>query len=173
MMLDVSDRLVVIVGGGGVAARKARGVLEAGARRVRVVSPEFAADIPPGVERVTARYDADQLRGAGLVFAATDDPSVNAAIVRDAHRLGVLVNRADGDDGEPGDFSVPAVLREGELVVTVSAGGAPALAATVRDRLRKTLDRRWVKMAEAMKDLRPRITGRADLPAASRQNALR
>ena len=151
-----------MVGGGGVAARKARGLLDAGAAGVRCVAPEFGEGFPD-VELVRANYGPAHLDGAGLVFAATDNAEVNAAVVRDARRLGLLVNRADADEDEPGDFATPAVLREGELTLTVSAGGSPALAAVIRDGLRTRLDARWVKMADAMKSLRPRITGRADI----------
>jgi precorrin-2 dehydrogenase/sirohydrochlorin ferrochelatase len=156
-MLDVSSRLVVIIGGGGVAARKVRGLLEAGATRVRVVSPTFCESMPHGVERVGREYQTGDLDGASLAFAATDRPEVNQAVVRDANHLGILVNRADAGDEAPGDFSTPAVLRDGELVVTVSAGGSPALAAVVRDGLRDRLEPRWVAMASAMRELRPRI----------------
>jgi precorrin-2 dehydrogenase/sirohydrochlorin ferrochelatase len=156
-MLDVSHRLIVIVGGGRVAARKAKGLLDAGATRVRVVSPAFSETMPPGVERVTRAYEPGDLDGASLTFAATDRPDVNQAVVRDANRLGVLVNRADADEENPGDFSTPATLREGDLVLTVSAGGSPALAATVRDGIRTRLDPRWIAMAAAMRNLRPRI----------------
>jgi precorrin-2 dehydrogenase/sirohydrochlorin ferrochelatase len=156
-MMDVSSRLVVIVGGGGVAARKARGLLDAGATRVRVVSPAFSESMPLGVERVGRNYQAGDLDGASLVFAATDRPEVNQAVVRDATRLSILVNRADADEEAPGDFLTPAVLREGDLIVTVSTGGSPALAAVVRDGLRDRLEPRWVAMAAAMRELRPRI----------------
>ena len=157
LMLDVSSRLVVIVGGGGVAARKARGLLEAGATRVRVVSPTFCESMPDGMERVEREYRAGDLEGASLAFAATDRPGVNDAVVLDANRSGILVNRADADEEAPGDFSTPAVLRKGELVVTVSAAGSPVLAAVVRDGLRDRLEPRWVAMAAAMRELRPRI----------------
>ena len=157
LMLDVSSRLVVIVGGGGVAARKCRGLLDAGATRVRVVSPAFCEGLPGGLERVEGEYEPRWLDGASLAFAATDRPEVNQAVVRDARRMGILVNRADADDDEPGDFATPALFREGELVVTVSAGGAPALAAAVRDDLRHSLRPRWAAMAGAMRSLRPRI----------------
>src|SRR6478609_7363439 len=94
LMLDVSDRLIVIVGGGAVAARKAAGLIECGATRIRCVSPTFEPKMPPGVERIDGRYGPHHLDGAGLVFAATDDPAVNAAVVRDARNRGILVNRA-------------------------------------------------------------------------------
>jgi precorrin-2 dehydrogenase/sirohydrochlorin ferrochelatase len=163
-MLDVSQRPIVIVGGGSVAARKARGLLEAGATRITIVPTTFSDAIPTaGVERVTATYLTDHLAGAGLVFAATDNPDVNAAVVRDAHHLGLLVSRADSTDEDAGDFATPAVLRDENLVITVSTGGNPTLAAALRDELRATLSPRWAAMAGAMKSLRPRALAIASI----------
>ena len=65
-------------------------------------------------------------------------------------KQGILVCRADMDENDPGDFTTPAMLEQGPLVVTVSAGGSPALAARVRDELAAVstragpgLPRRW------------------------------
>jgi siroheme synthase-like protein len=162
-MLDVSQRPIVIIGGGSVAARKAKGLLDAGATRITVVAPEFCDAVPVNVKRITARYAADHLAGAGLIFAATDDAEVNAAVVRDAHQMGVLVSRADSTDEDAGDFSTPAVIREENLVVTVSAGGSPTLAAALRDELKAQLNSRWSRMASAMKVLRPRALAIASI----------
>jgi len=156
LLLDVTGRLVVIVGGGRVAVRKATGLLAAGARRVRCVAPILSEELPASIERVTEAYDDRHLDGAGLVFAVTDRKDVNDAVVRDARRRGILVNRADGDDAEPGDFFTPAKLEEGAVIVTVSAG-SPALAAVIRDDLARKLDRRYVRMADAMLVLRPEV----------------
>lgn len=172
LMLDVSNRLIVIVGGGGVAARKAKGLIEAGASRIRVISPAVCESMPPAVERLQRPYKDGDLSGVSLAFAATDRPEVNDAVVRDANRLGILVNRADVDDDAPGDFTTPALLREGDLLLTVSAGGSPALAAAVRDGLRDRLDQRWVAMAAAMRTLRPRIRD-GGLPIERRREAFR
>src|SRR5688500_13728116 len=155
-MLDVTRRLVVIIGGGPVAVRKVKGLLEAGATRVRVVSPTFHAEMPADVERVTATYEANHLDGAQLVFAATDSPAVNEQVVADARERGVLVSRAD--DGDAGDFLTPARFQEGEVIVTVSAG-SPALAVAIRNELAQRIDRRHLKMAQAMRELRPTIVG--------------
>lgn len=171
-MLDVTDRLAVIIGGGGVALRKARGLIEAGATRIRMVSPTFRDEVPALVERVAERYEARHLEGAGLVFAATDSAETNDAIVREARLRGLLVNRADADDEEPGDFTTPAVLRNGAVAVTVSTAGAPALAAMIRDELAIRFDPRWNEMAEAMRTIRPAILA-ARMPADLRRNALR
>src|SRR3954454_1471168 len=143
ILLDLTDRLVVIVGGGAVAVRKAAGVLDAGATRVRCVSPTFHPDLPAAVERVPEAYRPEHIESAGLVFAATDSAEVNDAVVRDASTRGIWVNRADADDGQPGDFTVPARLREGPVTVTVSAGGSPALAAAIRDGVAARWDPRW------------------------------
>ncbi|MGB7157076.1 MAG: bifunctional precorrin-2 dehydrogenase/sirohydrochlorin ferrochelatase [Tepidisphaeraceae bacterium] len=161
LMLDVAGRLVVIIGGGPVAVRKVKGLLEAGATRVRVVAPECHAEMPAaGVERVSASYEPSRLDGAQLVFAATDSPAVNERVVADARGRGIWVNRSD--EGDAGDFATPAKLQNGEVVVTVSAGSA-ALAAAIRDDLASKLDPRHVKLAEAMKTLRPAVrTSEAD-----------
>ena len=111
LLLDVSDRLIVIVGGGEVAVRKAVGLLEAGATRVRVVAPVFHERMPAQVQRVAETYRREHLDGAGLVFASTDDPAVNETIVRDARAMKILVCRADADDTNAGDFATPAMIR--------------------------------------------------------------
>lgn len=156
MMLDVCDRQIVIVGGGRVAARKVVGLLEAGATRVRCVAPRFSDGMPAGIERVAAMYNAKHLRGAGLVFAATNEASVNDQVVRDAHAMGLLVCRADAREDEPGDFITPAKLARGPVVIGVSAGSA-ALSAALRDDLGRRIDSRFVRMAEAMQTLRPAV----------------
>jgi precorrin-2 dehydrogenase len=156
-MLDMTDRTAVIVGGGGVAARKARGLLEAGAK-VRCVSPIFSPEIPNGVQRIQESYDPRHLDGAFVVFAATDNPHVNSAVVRDARARRLLVNRADADEDEPGDFMLPASHRAGNVVVSVSAA-SPALSAAIRDKLAQNLDPRWEQLAELMAGLRPLIVG--------------
>jgi precorrin-2 dehydrogenase/sirohydrochlorin ferrochelatase len=172
LMLDVSDRLVVIVGGGAVAVRKARGLLQAGANRVRCVAPEIDPQLPASVERVSARYEPRHLEGAELVFAATDSADVNAAVVRDARQRGALVSRADAEEDAPGDFTSPASFRDGPACVAVSAGGSPAVAALIRDGLRDRWDSRWRDLAEAAAALRP-VLLRSPLDADSRRAALR
>ena len=168
MMLDVSTRLVVIVGGGAVAARKARGLLDAGAARVRCVAPRLCDEMPSGIECVSEPYRAAHLDGAGLVFAATDQADVNESVVRDAHARGILVNRADPDEDEPGDFSTPAKLQRGDVAVMVSAA-SPALAAMIRDGIAGRFDPRWERMAAAMRELRPMIRSAVGDIAARRK----
>lgn len=162
----------MIIGGGAVAARKAAGVQSAGGRRIRCVALEFHPEIPPQVERIAQAYQPEHLNGAALVFAATDQPAVNEAVVRDCRARGTLVNRADADEAEPGDFVTPAKFAEGSIVVTVSAGSA-ALSAALRDSIAQSLDRRYIKMADAMQELRPIIRSTPGLSQARRAEILR
>lgn len=172
LFLDVRERLIVVVGGGKVASRKVAGVIQAGATRVRVIAPQIDPGIDGRVQRVNRAYQTGDLHGAGLVFAATDVPAVNAQVVADAREAGILVNRADVDDDQPGDFITPAVLRRGEITISVSAGGSPALAARVRDAIAASLDPRWIELAGAMKTLRPRIVNDPTLSGGQRRDLL-
>ena len=172
-MLDVVDRLAVIVGGGATAVRKAQGLIAAGAKQVRCVSPTFHQDMPPEVQRVAEAFEPRHLEGAGLVFAATDSPQVNDAVVREARRRGVLVNRADVDNQQPADFTTPATWRSQAMAITVSAAGSPALAATVRDDLAGKVDPLHLQMAAAMQALRPIIRKTRGLGPKRRHEAFR
>ena len=171
LLLDVTDRLVVIIGGGGVALRKVDGLLDAGATRIRVVAPSFSTS-GPQIEFMKATYEPAHLDGAGLVFAATDSADVNAAVLRDARARGILACRADLSDDAPGDFVTPAKLTRGPIIVTVSAGSA-ALSAAVRDAIAERFDDRWEPMAEAMKTLRPLVRSAVGLDQLRRADVFR
>ncbi len=153
ILLDLTGRRVVVVGGGPVAARKAAGVLAAGGA-VRAVAPTFVADFPAAADRRERRYDPADLDGVDLAFAATDSAAVNAAVVADARRRRVWA--AHAGDAAGGDFSTPPQFAVGPVVVAVSAGSA-ALGVRVRDELRRRFDPVWADMARAMVDLRPTI----------------
>jgi siroheme synthase-like protein len=169
-LLDVSNRLIVIVGGGSVAVRKAAGVLDAGATRVRVVAPEIDARMPPPVERIKERYAPQHLTDAALVFAATNSRDVNDAVTRDARARGILVNQAD--DPSISDFATPAQLKRGPVTIAVSAG-SPSLSVKIRDSLASTFDERFTRMAEAMQELRSTLQCDRRLSAEARQRLFR
>jgi siroheme synthase-like protein len=129
---------VVIVGGGMVGERKLRGLLEAGAA-VRLISPAATPDLralaDAGAIQWHARpYQAGDLAGARLVFAATDQRAVNQQVANEAAALDLLCNVAD--DPLAGSFHVPAVHRQPGLLVAVSTEGAsPARAKRLRDQI--------------------------------------
>ncbi len=138
IFLDLRGRPVLVVGAGPVGLRKARGLVEAGARVTVVASawlPEFDA-LP--VRRLERRFRAADLDGAALVFAATDDRAVNRRIGAAARRRGIFANIADA--AAECDFIVPARLERDGIQIAVSTGGrSPRLAAELRRKLESVL----------------------------------
>jgi precorrin-2 dehydrogenase / sirohydrochlorin ferrochelatase len=165
ILVDVDGRMVVVVGGGHVAERRARELLAAGGV-VRVVSPEVGTGLAElaakGELTVEPRpYRQGDLEGAALAVAATDDPEVNRRVAADGRDAGVLVNRADAP--EAGGFSVPAVLRRGDLTVAVAtAGRAPGLAGAVRRRLEGDFGPEWADLVDLLAADRASLPGAAD-----------
>jgi siroheme synthase-like protein len=133
-MLHVAGRPCLVVGGGTVAAQKVQGLVAAGAD-VTVVAPAVVPAIESAGVRIEHReYRDDEAASYRLVIAATDDPAVNARVYADAERARVWINSAD--DPAHCSFTLPAVLRRGDLTITVATGGqSPALASWLRDQL--------------------------------------
>ncbi|MDB5313141.1 MAG: sirC [Gemmataceae bacterium] len=153
VMLDLTGRVVVVVGGGPVGRRKARAAGAAGAV-VRVVDPRPAEGLP-GVVWVVDPYTPDHLAGAALVFACAS-PEVNARVVADAKTRGVWVNSAS--DPDQGDCFLPAVVRQGGLTLAVSTGGAsPALARRVREQLGAGFDAAFAGWVQLLNEIRPEV----------------
>ena len=135
--LDVSGRPCLVVGGGPVAARKARALLECGAT-VTVVAPSLSSDmetLEPLLHALDRRpYRSGDVSAFRLVVTATGMPDVDGTVFADAEAAGIWVNSAD--DPAHCSFIVPAVHRDDAVTVSVSTGGlSPALATWLRDRI--------------------------------------
>ena len=137
----------MVVGGGEVASRKARRLLQAGAEVV-VISPEFNPELAASQAELHHRpYRDGDLEGAYLAFTATDSREVNAAVAREAGKRGILVNVADRPS--EGDFALPSTLSRGRLQVAVSTGGAsPTLSRRIRGELEETFGPEWAGIVE-------------------------
>jgi precorrin-2 dehydrogenase/sirohydrochlorin ferrochelatase len=133
--LVLDGRPCLVVGGGKIALRKVEGLLACGGR-VRVVAPAVVPELL-ALESVAVDqrpWRADDVEGMWLVIAATDDPEVNRAVYDAGQRAGVWVNGAD--DPANCSFTLPSVVRRGDLQIAVSTGGrSPALATWLRRRL--------------------------------------
>ncbi|CAK8721390.1 precorrin-2 dehydrogenase [Candidatus Electrothrix laxa] len=147
-----------------MAERKVLSLLNAHAS-VRIISPQLtkvlaevlaerAADA--SVEWRKRGYQCGDLDGALLVFAATDNPAVQNAVVRDAQKAGMLVNVADAPD--LCDFQVPAVVQRDNLNIAVSTNGtSPALAAKIRQDLENMYGDEYAFLLRLMSRLRTQI----------------
>jgi len=173
VMLHGEGIVAVVVGGGAVATRRALGLLEAGATvRVVALRPSDAlraAAADPRLRLEARAFAPDDLDGATLVVAATDDAAVNGEVARRAGERGLLVNVADRPDA--GTFSTAAVHRAGRLVVAVGAGGVPTAAARVRDLIAARLDARYADAIERLAAVRTRLLGGGDADAWRRAAA--
>lgn len=146
--LVLAGRRCLVVGGGRVALRKVEGLLACGAA-VHVVAPRIASELAalPGVTTEDRAYAAGEAGGYRLVITATDDPAVNQTVFDDAEAAGIWINSAD--DPDRCTFTLPAVVRQGPLVVTVGTGGhSPAIASWMRRRLERDIGPEYATLVE-------------------------
>lgn len=157
VLTNLAQVRCVIIGGGTVAERKVGDLLESGAYPHLIsptLTPTLASWRDAGRLHHNARvYHADDLQGAFLVFAATDEPTVNAAVAAEGRRRGLLINRAD--NAADGNFHTVAAVRRGDLLLTVSTGGTcPTLAARIRHELQAHYGAEFAPFLAFLRELR-------------------
>ena len=136
-MLSVVNKKVLVVGGGAVAFRKINGILRKGAQIV-VVSPQLNESMQElwrteNIQWVQKEFEASDVDGAFIVFAATDCSKVNELVASSCSQE-QLVNICD--DGEASSFHTPAVYERSYLTVAVSTNGvSPGLAKRIRNEI--------------------------------------
>jgi siroheme synthase-like protein len=166
--LDVSGRPCLVVGGGRVAARKARTLLDCGAA-VTVIAPSLGDDMEalvPSLYAIERReYGGGDASTFRLVVTATGIPEVDGAVYSDAEAAGVWTNSAD--DLAHSSFILPAVHRDGAVTVSVSTGGlSPALASWLRTRVAAECGDGIGLLAQLLGEARANLK-RAGLPSDS------
>lgn len=157
--LCLAGQPVLVVGGGSIAARKVKALLQAGAR-VTVVSPAAVKAIAeqPGVVWHRRRYRPQEAGSYRLVVTAANDPAVNAQAARDCETANVFVNSVD--DPTNCTFTLPSVARRGDLQVAVSTGGrSPALARWLRRRIEREIDSGYATLLEVLAEVRAEAKG--------------
>lgn len=158
VFLDLTDRLVVVVGGGQVATERAAKLVAHGAR-VRVVSPALTDALSSMVaggevaEHHARHYAPGDVHGAVLVVAATDDSDVNRRVRDDARAAGVEVNVADDPGGSTA--VIPALMREGDLAIAITTGGAsPIVSRRIREDLQQRFGPGWAGLIALLAETR-------------------
>ncbi len=170
--IDLRDKRVVVIGGGEVAARKVQSLVRCGAR-VSVVTPEAHPRIAAlAREKVVAchakRFEADDLAGAFMAFAATDDEAVNGSVAQCARELGIAVNVAD--DPRASTFLTASVVDRGPVQVAISTSGAsPALARRLRARIEGAVPEGFGRLAALAGRYRAQAIRRLPDPHARRR----
>ena len=132
--LRLHQRLVVVAGGGAVAARRVPTLLDCGAR-VRIVSPSLSTSLQAlasagRLDWAPRRYAAGDCEGAWLVCALTSDPAVNTAVLAESERLRIWCVRSD--DAAASAAWTPATGEAAGVRIGVLSGD-PRRSAGVRD----------------------------------------
>jgi precorrin-2 dehydrogenase / sirohydrochlorin ferrochelatase len=168
IFLDLTDRRVVLIGGGAVAVRKANVLLDAGARLVVVAdrANEVLTGLctERGAELVRSKYAKEYITEAVLVIAATNDEKVNRQVYSDCQQLGILCNVVD--DPPLCDFFVPAVVRRGDLQIAIGTDGyCPAYAGHLRKKLEAVVTEQHGLFLTELEWARKQIIEHLDDPA--------
>lgn len=159
----LDNKPVLLVGGGEVAARKARLLLDAGARLTLVspaLDPELATLAATGeIEWLAGEFAPAQLTGKWLVVAATDRREVNALVYQSANQARIFANVVD--DPKRSSFIMPSIIDRSPLMVAISSGGkAPVLARLLREKLEALLPQHLGAVAAFAGGLRDRVKAR-------------
>lgn len=165
-MIELNNERCLIAGGGTVAYRKVCSMLEFGAV-VTVVSPEFCLELlelaehPARLTLIKRCVQPQDIDGAFVVIMATDDEKVNHDMAELCRQQRILVNVVDvkADCG----FYFPAIIKDKEVVISVSTGGqSPVLAGTIKRNIESHLDRSYGDIAERMGEIREQIKAQID-----------
>jgi precorrin-2 dehydrogenase/sirohydrochlorin ferrochelatase len=172
LFMNLEGRECLVVGAGAVAARKARSLLECGAK-VTVIGenpvPSLRRLEGEGLRIRARKFRSGDLGSCALVFGATDDAVVNGEIYRESRRRGLPVNVAD--QPELCTFIVPSLYRRGDLAIAVSTGGkSPAAARAIREDLEERYGREYAELAALLGAERDRMI--QSVPGHRRRAAL-
>jgi len=157
IMLDLTGRSCLVVGGGKVAARKIKTLLHSGAK-VTVISPQAVPSVAQWSEeaRITwhqEEYVSQDVRDYAFVFAATNRPEVNLAVYEAVQKHGGWINIIDRPD--LCNFTVPASVHRGKLVISVSTSGAsPGLSRQIRKKMEEDYGSEYEGYVNFLADVR-------------------
>ncbi|MGL4800358.1 MAG: precorrin-2 dehydrogenase/sirohydrochlorin ferrochelatase family protein [Cellulosilyticaceae bacterium] len=159
-MLNVEGKCITIIGGGKVAYRKAKVLLSFGAK-LRVVSPAFEEAFEKLEGDITLLKRCfgeveEELRGSFIVIAATDKRGLNEQIGKYCDTHHILCNVID--DKHLSSFIVPAYIRRGDLILSVSTNGhSPSLTKKIKEALAETYDESYGEYVAILGRMRERI----------------
>lgn len=143
LFADVSNRRVLVIGGGIVAERKIKSLLVSDAD-IAVGAPTLTPALSAlaeqaRIQHLPGQFQESWLDGAWLVVAATDDRALNQRIAGMADQRRLFINVVD--DPQLSSFQVPSIVDRSPLTIAISsAGNAPVLARRVRERIESLFD---------------------------------
>ncbi|HUV55982.1 MAG TPA: bifunctional precorrin-2 dehydrogenase/sirohydrochlorin ferrochelatase [Dehalococcoidales bacterium] len=163
VFLNIYQKKCIVVGGGEVALRKVRALLEQGAT-VQVIAPTLSSELSHLADSNTItvlprNYEPGDLKNARIIIAATTETETNRRVAMEAKRRGILVNVVD--DPEHSDFIVPSCIHRGDLTIAIStAGKSPALARKIRTRLESDFGKEYLSLVKLIGEVRSELKRR-------------
>ncbi len=147
----------MVIGGGAVAQRKVTTLLRFGAK-ITLISPTVTKRLGHSAQQGTVRhlarrYRSGDVKGAWLVYAATDDQRLNAQVFREASAAQIFTNVID--QKPLCSFIAPAIAKRGDVVIAISTGGAsPTVAKRLRRELQSRIGAEYVPLLKLLNSLR-------------------
>lgn len=157
VFFNIEGKRCVVVGGGQVASRKVKTLLDFGAK-IDVISPEICTELVELRENQRIRvfqrqYQPGDLSGAFLAIVATDNSETNYQVANEGRSQRVPVNVVD--NAENSDFILPSLVRRGDVTIAIStAGRSPALARKIRTRLEKDFGEEYAALVQLIDEIR-------------------
>jgi precorrin-2 dehydrogenase/sirohydrochlorin ferrochelatase len=163
LYVDVSDKRIVVFGGGIVAERKIRQILETDSTGGKTNIEVYSLDFIPQIEAMTRQgvircfqsnlWELDIgeiLNGAFLILICTDDRQLNDRILKEAAKFGLLINYSNY-----GDAFMSSVINKGGFLISVStAGKGPAMARYMKKKIAALVGEKEAKMLQIQSRLR-------------------
>jgi precorrin-2 dehydrogenase / sirohydrochlorin ferrochelatase len=156
--LKLTGRKCLVVGGGDIGLEKVEGLLACGGS-VSLLAPEAHPELQALAEEGSIEWDRreyagpEDLEGAFMVIAATNDSEVNIGVYYDAEKRAMLANVVDVPP--LCNFILPAIVRTGPLAIAIStAGASPALAKRMKREISDLFGEDYARLAVMLNDVR-------------------
>ncbi|HEY0267888.1 MAG TPA: siroheme synthase CysG [Methyloradius sp.] len=171
IFIKVAGRRCVVIGGGDVATRKVMMLLKADAA-IELISPELGHELADllaagKISYTEALFSPEQLDGAMLVIAATDDEAANLAVSSAANARNIPVNVVDAP--ELCTFTSPSIVDRSPIIIAISSGGAsPVLTRMIRAKIEALIPATYGRLSALAADFRDRVKQRFSTTQARR-----
>ena len=162
--LNLDEIEVTIIGGGEIAYRKCKNFINFG-RKIKVISLNFIdkfKNIESKIEMIHDTYNEEYIKSSFIVVAATNNREINKKIGVYCRENGKLVNVVD--DINLSNYTVPAYIKRGDLIISISTGGkSPSLSRKIKDELKEKYDESYEEYINLLGIAREKILKKYDL----------
>ena len=171
IFFNIKNRHCVVIGGGDVAMRKVSMLLKASAA-VTIYSPKICHELQDladaqKIKFVQTNFEENQLVGACMVIAATDDEAVNEAVSIAAKAQNIPVNVVDAPD--LCTFTMGSIIDRSPVVIAISSeGNAPVLARYIRAKIETMLPATYGRIADIAGEFREQVKAKFGTTQARR-----